>query len=196
LRKAVGSAQAPERQERQRAIIIARSVSVMRSYILTTCALTLLAACGGAGSSSAEAEGSDEIVVAQAETAPAAAAASGPDLSGLPAEYQAADLRNGRTQWFLCAACHMVADGSSHSVGPDLHGVFGNTAGTNATFPLYSPALKDSGMIWSAETINTWIENPRNVLPSTTMIFPGIRDADDRRDLIAYLWVESGGDAE
>jgi cytochrome c len=163
------------------------------AYILSTCALTLVAACGGAGSSSADSETStsETITLAQADVAPAAA--SGPDLSALPAEYQDANLNNGRTQWFLCAACHQIANGSTHSVGPDLHGVFGHTAGMNATFPIYSPALKESGIVWSAETINAWIENPRNMLPTTTMIFPGIRDADDRRDLIAYLYMEGGG---
>jgi cytochrome c len=170
----------------------------MRAYFLSIGALAV-AACGGAGSSSADAETAEAgtIILAQADTTAAPAAADGgPDLSGLPAEYQGADLANGRQQWFLCAACHQIKDGKTHAVGPDLHGIFGDTAGTNETFPLYSPALKESGIVWSAEAMNTWFENPRATLPATTMIFPGIRDADDRRDLIAYLWVETGGDAE
>lgn len=170
----------------------------MRAAILTFSALTLVAACGG--SDTADAQVADEgVVVAQADTAAptvAEADSAGPDLSGLPEAYQSANLNNGRTQWFLCAACHMLGDGTNHSVGPDLHAVFGSTAGTNATFPLYSPGLKDSGIVWNAESIDLWITNPRDLLPNTTMIFPGIRDAEDRRDLIAYLWVESGGAAE
>jgi cytochrome c len=152
----------------------------MRAYILSTCILAL-AACGGAATSSADAQSSEN-----------GAAAGGPDLSGLPEAYQEANLNNGRQQWFLCAACHQIADGRSHSVGPDLKGVFGDTAGTNETFPLYSPALKESGIVWTAETLDTWLENPRTVLPSTTMIFPGLRKPEDRRDIIAYLWTEAG----
>jgi cytochrome c len=168
----------------------------MRAYILPMAALAV-AACGDAGSADEQTSGAGAITLAQADAAAApAAAAEGPDLSGLPADYQAADLANGRQQWFLCAACHQIADGKTHSVGPDLKGIFGNTAGTNETFPLYTPGLKESGIVWSAETMSAWFENPRATLPSTTMIFPGIRDADDRRDLIAYLWVETGGAAD
>lgn len=169
----------------------------MRLTILTTCAIAL-AACGGAGADSEEAASSSSMAgvqLAQADTA-APAADAGPDLSGLPEAYQSANLANGRTQWFLCAACHQINNGSSHSVGPDLFHIFGNTAGTNATFPIYSPALKDSGIVWSAETMDPWLENPRNVIASTTMIFPGMTKAEDRRDLIAYLWTQSGGLAE
>jgi cytochrome c len=170
----------------------------MRAFILSVSAAAL-AACGGQGSSSADeasAPAPTQLAQATTTTAPAASAASGPDLSGLPEAYQGANLNNGRQQWFLCAACHQIANGTSHSVGPDLRGVFGDTAGTNETFPLYSPALKESGIVWTAETMDAWIANPRDVLASTTMIFPGMRKPEDRRDVIAYLWVESGGDAE
>jgi cytochrome c len=159
----------------------------MRAYILSTCAL-ILGACGGAEAETAGAgAASGEFQVAQNDA---------PDLSGLPEAYRSANLNNGRTQWFLCAACHQINNGTSHSVGPDLFHIFGNTAGSNATFPIYSQGLKDTGIVWTAETIDTWITNPRNVVSATTMIFPGIADAEDRRDVIAYLWVQTGGDAE
>ncbi len=173
----------------------------MRAYILSTCAL-MVAACGGADADSAGSPDSASVPaagvqLAQNDAAPAAPAAdAGPDLSGLPAEYQSANLANGRTQWFLCAACHQINNGSSHSVGPDLFHIFGNTAGANATFPIYSPALKESGIVWTPETMDPWLTNPRNVATGTTMIFPGMANADQRRDLIAYLWVETGGLAE
>jgi cytochrome c len=165
----------------------------MRACILSTCVLAL-AACGGAGTSSADAQPSEADPTAAASTG--GASGEVPDLGGLPEAYRSANLNNGRQQWFLCAACHQIADGATHSVGPDLHGVFGDTAASNPSFPLYSPALKESGIVWSAETIDSWIENPRTILASTTMIFPGLRKPEDRRDLIAYLWIESGGDAE
>jgi cytochrome c len=167
----------------------------MRAYILSIGALAV-AACGPS-SAGAQTPEAGTITLAQADaTAAPAAATGGADLSGLPAEYQGADLAKGRQQWFLCAACHQINDGKSHSVGPDLKGIFGNTAGTNETFPLYSPSLKESGIVWTPETLQTWLENPRAVLPQTTMIFPGIRKPEDRRDVIAYLWVETGGDAD
>jgi cytochrome c len=143
----------------------------MRAIILSSCALAL-AACGAAGAQDA------------------------PDLSGLPEAYQEANLSKGRTQWFLCAACHQINNGSSHSVGPDLFEIFGKTAGANTTFPIYSAGLKESGIVWTPETLDTWLANPRTVVSGTTMIFPGIAKPEDRRDLIAYLWTEAGGAAE
>jgi cytochrome c len=124
---------------------------------------------------------------------PSDAAGDGTDLSGLPAAYQDANPTAGARVWFLCAACHQIVDGTAHAVGPDLYGIFGKTAGTNDTFPLYSPALKESGIVWTPEEIDTWITNPRDVLPTTTMIFPGVAKEEDRKNLIAYLWQETGG---
>src|SRR5262249_43321436 len=126
-----------------------------------------------------------------ATDAPAAAAPSDPALAGLPAEDQGANLKNGRQQWVLCAACPMIADGTKPSVGPDLHGIFGKTAGTNPSFTMYTPALKASGIVWSPETLDKWVTDPRAMIPTTAMIFPGLKKPEQRRDLIAYLWEET-----
>jgi len=76
-----------------------------------------------------------------------------------------------------------------------LFGVFGQTAGSNDSYPTYSSALKDSGIVWTAEALDAWIANPRSEVQGTSMVFIGMRDANARRDLIAWLWVETGGDA-
>jgi cytochrome c len=114
----------------------------------------------------------------------------------LPAEYAEADASNGPRLWVQCRTCHQIADGAAIAVGPDLHGIFGRTAATNESFAAYSPALTESGIVWTAETMDAWIENPRATAPTTTMIFPGMPDAQDRRDLIAWLWDETGAAGE
>jgi len=64
--------------------------------------------------------------------------------------------------------------------------MFGAKAGTKDLYK-YSAALTNSNIVWTEETLSAWIENPAAVVPETTMAFPGIRGADDRSALIAYL---------
>ena len=70
--------------------------------------------------------------------------------------------------------------------GPNLWGIFGRKAGSDATFT-YSDDLKNAGWTWDADRIDKWITNPRAVLPGTKMTFIGMPDANDRRDVVAFL---------
>lgn len=112
-------------------------------------------------------------------------------LAALPAPYNAADLENGRRAFARCRACHTVTEGGPNLTGPNLWGLFGRTAGTHARFN-YSQPLKTAGFAWDAERLDHWLENPRGFLPGNRMSFPGAPDATDRRDLIAWLKVNTG----
>ena len=94
------------------------------------------------------------------------------------------DAARGEKRFEECVACHALEKGKE-SVGPDLHGVFGRKAGE--TDFRYSPALKRSGIVWSEQTIDTFIADPQAVVPGNRMPFAGIPDAAARADLIAYL---------
>ena len=95
------------------------------------------------------------------------------------------DAARGEKRFEECVACHSLEKGKE-SVGPDLHGVFGRKAGEAADFR-YSPALKRSGIVWSEQTVDTFIADPQAVVPGNRMPFAGIPDASARADLIAYL---------
>ena len=95
------------------------------------------------------------------------------------------DVARGEKRFEECVACHALEKGKE-SVGPDLHGVFGRKAGEAADFR-YSPALKRSGIVWSEQTVDTFIADPQAVIPGNRMPFAGIPDAAARADLIAYL---------
>lgn len=84
-----------------------------------------------------------------------------------------------------CAGCHALQAGV-RSVGPELHGLFGRRAGSLPGYP-YSAAMRDSGIVWSAKTLDRFIADPRRVVPGTSMAFPGIPDPQIRARLIAYL---------
>jgi len=85
----------------------------------------------------------------------------------------------------LCSACHSPLEGKN-LVGPSLFGIVGRDAGTVPNFK-YSAANKNSGITWSAEKLDPYLINPREVVPGTIMIFPGVKDAKQRGDLIVYL---------
>ena len=112
-------------------------------------------------------------------------------LASLPAPYDTADLQNGSRVFARCRSCHTLTEGGPHMTGPNLYGVFGRTAGTAERFN-YSPAVRQAGFTWDAAHLDHWLENPGTFLKGTKMSFAGISDATDRRDVIAFLKVETG----
>ncbi len=123
--------------------------------------------------------------------APSATDVMGPATTSvsLPPPYNAADLENGRRRFALCRSCHTLPAGAADGVGPNLHGIVGRAAVSGGF--AYSDALKASGLTWTPETLDQWIESPRDLVPNNKMTFVGLKDAEDRRDLIAYLMVET-----
>ncbi|MBV8798523.1 MAG: cytochrome c family protein [Alphaproteobacteria bacterium] len=98
----------------------------------------------------------------------------------------AADTNSGKAMFSRCAACHTTQKGGPNGLGPNLFGVVGRRAGSKTDFS-YSTALKNSGIVWSSQKLDSWIANPAKMVPGTRMIFPGIADQKQRTDLIAYL---------
>jgi cytochrome c len=84
-----------------------------------------------------------------------------------------------------CAACHSLEPGV-HGIGPSLSRVFNRTAGELADYR-YSPALRRSGIIWTADTLEAFIADSQQFVPANRMPYAGMPDAADRADLIAYL---------
>jgi len=73
-----------------------------------------------------------------------------------------------------------------NEVGPSLHGIFTRKAGELADFR-YSPAMKRSGITWTAETLDKYVADPQAFIPANRMPYAGMADAGDRADLLAYL---------
>jgi cytochrome c len=95
------------------------------------------------------------------------------------------DAARGEKKFEDCAACHKLEAGANN-VGPSLHGIFTRKAGELADFR-YSPAMKRSGIVWTPETLNTFISDPQALVPANRMPYAGMANANDRADLIAYL---------
>lgn len=105
----------------------------------------------------------------------------------VPTLVHAQDAAAGKKVFNRCQACHTVNEGGKNKAGPNLWGIFGSTAAERPTGYKYSPALKDSGIVWDEATMSAFLENPRKAVPKTRMAFPGLKKAEQRDDVIAYL---------
>ena len=97
--------------------------------------------------------------------------------------------RRGRRSSRSAAPATMSGPDAKNKVGPLLNGIIGRKAGTIEGFA-YSDANKAAGangLVWTEEVLFKYLENPLTFMPGTKMAFAGLKDAQDRKDLIAYL---------
>src|SRR5262249_46371924 len=86
----------------------------------------------------------------------------------------------------MCAGCHVIDDGLSHGIGPDLRKVV-NRPVAGAVSYRYSAALARLGGRWTRERLDQFLTNPWAFAPGTRMDFRGIADAQERKELIEFL---------
>jgi cytochrome c len=98
----------------------------------------------------------------------------------------AQDAAAGQKTFVVCRACHQIGPNAKDAVGPVLNGVVGRPAGTYPGYN-YSTANKDSGITWDEATLQKYLANPQAVVKGTKMIFPGIKDPEKVKNVIAFL---------
>ncbi|MBS0541456.1 MAG: cytochrome c family protein [Proteobacteria bacterium] len=103
--------------------------------------------------------------------------------SGPTARAADGDAGRGEEIYQRCVACHALAQ---NRVGPRHCGLFGRKAGTVKGYQ-YSAAMKKYAVTWDDAALDHFIENPLKVVPGTKMGYAGIKDPQERADLIAYL---------
>lgn len=117
------------------------------------------------------------------------------DLPAIPPKFDAAAVAEaaaganaeaGATAFKKCTACHSIDQGGPNKVGPNLWGVVGRAKASHEGFN-YSDAMKAKGGDWTLPDLAGFIHNPKEFLPGTKMIFPGVSDPTDLADLLAYL---------
>jgi cytochrome c len=88
-----------------------------------------------------------------------------------------------------CQSCHQVGEGAVNRTGPELNGVLGRVIGSVEGFRYSGPftAAHDAGTVWDAASLDAFLENPRGAMAGTKMSFAGLRNAEDRAAVIAYL---------
>ena len=107
---------------------------------------------------------------------------------GISGAASAQDAAAGEKVFGKCKACHVI-DAATNRVGPSLHGIIGRTAGTVEGFK-YSEAMlqhgKD-GLVWNNENLDKYLADPKATVPKNKMAFAGLKSADDRANVIAYI---------
>jgi S-disulfanyl-L-cysteine oxidoreductase SoxD len=130
-----------------------------------------------------------EVVEVTAE-APEAAPEAAPEVVAEAAPALDPELvAAGEKVFKKCAACHKVGDKAKNGSGPMLNGIVGRAAGSVDGFR-YSGALMDAaagGLVWNADALHGFLEKPKSFLPKTKMSFAGLKKAEDRDAIIAYL---------
>lgn len=96
-----------------------------------------------------------------------------------------ASVEDGAKVFRKCSACHKIVEGEN-GTGPYLYGVVDRDKGAVDGFN-YSDTLASMEGAWTADNLNGFLEKPSSYAPGTSMSFAGLKKADDRADLIAYL---------
>jgi cytochrome c len=149
----------------------------MKRRFIPLFALTFaLAACGKSADDAPDTSSTaqtDPVAVASAQAPePATAAATDP-------------VAHGKTLFARCAACHSIAPGKN-GIGPSLHAITGKASASLAGFA-YSPAMQSANLTWDDATLSAYLENPQGLIKGNRMAFAGLKNPQDRADLIAYL---------
>ncbi|AZO30868.1 ankyrin repeat domain-containing protein [Mesorhizobium sp. M1B.F.Ca.ET.045.04.1.1] len=109
-----------------------------------------------------------------------------PAIAPISARLASANAQSGKEIYDrTCGACHL-SPGVRVPKKVSLWGIMGRQKGSQNDVQ-YSSALKDAGGNWTFEELNFFISNPAMTLPGTDMSFPGLKDENQRADLIAYL---------
>jgi cytochrome c len=132
----------------------------------------------------------DKIVIQEAATTETAAPDVPPDWGTV---LKTADVAAGATISQKCQSCHNFANGGPNQTGPNLWGVIGRKPGTHPGFS-YSSAMVDFGNkigVWDYNHIYMFIAGPQAYLSGTKMGFVGLKQPQDRVNLIAWLRQQS-----
>ena len=110
-------------------------------------------------------------------------------IMAAPAVAQEGNAEDGAEVFKKCRACHDVGPEAKNKVGPSLNEIIGRKAGTIEGFT-YSEANKSAGgkgLVWTEDVLSKYLENPLSFMPGTKMAFAGLKDPQDRKDIIAFL---------
>ena len=111
-------------------------------------------------------------------------------LAGAAQAELLGDVKRGETLFRDCSSCHQVGPDAENRIGPHLNGIFGRKAGSVGDDYRYSKGLARmgaDGLVWSFDTLDAYIENPKALVSDTRMAYRGMKDEKDRADLLAYL---------
>jgi cytochrome c len=113
------------------------------------------------------------------------------------------DAAKGKKVFNKCKACHKIGEKAKNGVGPILNGIIGRKAGTREKFK-YSKLMKGAselGLVWDEAMLDKYLdkkgmnktlkafitEKGGKPKGKSKMAFAGLKKAEQRADVIAYL---------
>lgn len=115
------------------------------------------------------------------------AAAEAPKDEPIAVRLASADPAKGEALTKQCVSCHSFEKGGANKVGPNLYGVIGNKHAHLDGFGYSAPMKEKHGEDWTFEAVDAFLANPKAAIPGTAMSFLGIKKADQRANLIAWM---------
>jgi cytochrome c len=103
-----------------------------------------------------------------------------------PALAANGDSGRGQRVFNACAPCHSL-EPDRNMTGPSLTQLWNRKAGGLPSFERYSAVLKSSGIVWDDKTLDQWITDPQHLIPGNQMTFQGLKNPQQRADLLAFL---------
>jgi cytochrome c len=107
-------------------------------------------------------------------------------LAVMTGAASAQDLAAGATSFKKCTPCHDVGPTAKNKVGPILNGLDGRHSGTVAGYN-YTDANKNSGITWNEASFLEYIKDPKAKIPGTKMVFAGIKNEAEAKNLWAFI---------
>ena len=127
----------------------------------------------------------EKVTVARSAESPPISAAPPPQVD-LATLLAAADVEKGRQTARVCTSCHTIDQSGQDRTGPGLWGVVGRDVASHGSFA-YSSAIAAQPGSWTYERLDRYLANPAKAVPGTKMAFAGLRRAEDRANVIAFL---------
>ena len=124
--------------------------------------------------------------VANVKTTTTETASASSGSGEIMALLASASVADGKKVFKKCAACHSIAKGGSHKIGPALWGVLGRKAGSISDYK-YSKAMVAHGKTWSFKEMNEFLTKPKNWIKGTKMTFVGLKKETERAAVILYM---------
>jgi cytochrome c len=101
----------------------------------------------------------------------------------------AADPVAGEASAKKCQACHDLSAANANKTGPGLYDVVERVIGSHPGFA-YSAVLAEhqaAGDTWTYDNLNQFLLSPKGFAPGTKMTFAGVKNDEERANIIAFL---------
>jgi cytochrome c len=110
-----------------------------------------------------------------------------PQAAPIAVRLAKASVEKGQATAKQCQACHTFEKGGPNRVGPNLWNIVDDERGKDRNGFNFSAAMKAKGGKWSFEELDKFLTDPRGYISGTAMTFAGIKNEQQRADVIDYL---------